>query len=300
MAQAASIAVLLNASAGTATRHPQIHIELGDLFRAAGSDAEIIALGAGQDVTEAARDASARARIVVGAGGDGTVSSVAAGIIGSRATLGILPLGTLNHFAKDLHIPLDLRQAVAVIAARHLARVDVGQVNDRVFVNNCSIGVYPDIVEERDVLRRQGHYKWPAMAIAAFRVLRRYRGVTVRIEVDGRQRTWQTPFVFIGNNEYTIDGSRLGTRMRIDQGKLFIYLAPQARTRDLPVLLGKALIGRASRSGAFEIVPVTEVTIDTRAARRIRVAVDGEVARMSTPLKYRMCPGALQVVVPPT
>ena len=249
---------------------------------------------------EAAREASARASIVVAAGGDGTVSGVAAGIVGSQAALGVLPLGTLNHFAKDLHIPLDLPEAVAVVAARHIERVDVGQVNDRVFINNSSIGLYPSIVEEREALRRQGHRKWPAMAIATFRVLRRYRGVTVRIDVDGRRRTWRTPFVFVGNNEYAIDGIRLGARARLDQGKLFVYLAPRTRTRDLPMLLAKALIGRASQSGAFEIVPATELTHRHRQGRRLRVAVDGEVMTMSTPLTYRTRPRALQVVVPRT
>jgi diacylglycerol kinase family enzyme len=293
-----AIAVILNASAGTASGHPQIVSELGDLFHASGCDAGIIELRAGEDVKKAARDASARAAIVVAAGGDGTVSSVANGIFGSESALGVLPLGTLNHFAKDLHIPLDPRQAVAVLAAGHLERVDVGQVNDRVFVNNSSIGVYPDIVQERELLRRQGRRKWSAMSIATLRVLRRYHGVTVRMDMDGRQKNWRTPFVLIGNNEYAIDGIRLGSRARVDRGKLFIYVAPRARTRDLPVLFAKALAGRARESGAFEIVAATELTIDTRTARWISVAVDGEVTRMTTPLSYRTCPGELQVVVP--
>lgn len=302
MSPPSSIAVILNASAGTAQRNPRLEAELGDLFRAAGCDAEIIQLSAGQDPTGVARDASARVSIVVAGGGDGTVSGVAAGVIGSVAALGVLPLGTLNHFAKDLHIPSDLQQAVAVIAARHLGRVDVGEVNDRVFINNSSIGLYPDIVEERERLRREGYFKWPAMAIATLRLIRRYRGVTVRIEVDGRQRTWRTPFVVVGNNEYTIEGMGLGARAKLDQGKLFVYLAPRSRARDLPLIIARAMIGRGSLSGAFEIVTATELTIDTRtgATRRVRVAVDGEVVKMSTPLRYRLRPGALQVVVPGT
>jgi diacylglycerol kinase family enzyme len=255
---------------------------------------------AGQDPSEVAREASARASIVVACGGDGTVSAVAAGVVGSEAALGVLPLGTLNHFAKDLHIPLDLREAVAVVAARHIERVDVGQANDRVFINNSSIGLYPSIVDERERLRGLGHRKGPAMAIATFRVLRRYRGFTVHIDVDGRRKSWHTPFVFIGNNEYAIDGIRLGARTRLDQGKLFVYVAPKAHTRDLPMLLVKALAGRAGRSGAFEIVPTTELSIGSRTGRGLRVAVDGEVVRMSTPITYRACPRTLQVVVPQT
>jgi diacylglycerol kinase family enzyme len=302
MSQRASIAVILNASAGTAHRHPHLASELGEFFRTAGCDAEIIQLPASQDPTAVARDAGARVSVVVAGGGDGTVSGVAAGIFGSPAALGVLPLGTLNHFAKDLQIPLDLREAVAVVAARHVQRVDVGEVNDRVFINNSSIGLYSGIVEEREKLRREGQGKWPAMAIATFRVVRRYRGVTVRIDIEGRQRTWRTPFVVVGNNEYTLEGIGLGARARLDQGKLFVYLAPRSRARDLPMLIARAVIGRASLSRAFEIVAANELTIETRtgASRRIRVALDGEVVTMSTPLRYRVHPGALPVLVPRT
>jgi len=293
-----SIAIVLNAAAGSLAARDGVETELRDLFHAVGRDAEIVPVRPGQNPTEAARDASSQAAIVVAAGGDGTVSSVAAGIIDSPAALGVLPLGTLNHFAKDVHIPLDLREAVAVIAAGHIGTVDVGTVNDRLFINNSSIGVYPDIVQEREALRQRGHRKWPAMAIATMRVLRRYPGMTVRIEVAAQVRNWRTPFVVVGNNEYAIDGLRVGARARLDAGMLFVYVSPRTRTRDLPVLLAKALAGRASRSGAFEIIAAAAATIDTRRARYIPVATDGEVATLRTPLLYRSHPGALRVVLP--
>jgi diacylglycerol kinase family enzyme len=226
------------------------------------------------------------------------VSRVVAGVIDTDATLGILPLGTLNHFAKDLRIPLELHAAVATIAAGRVGRVDVGQVNDRVFVNNSSIGLYPSIVHARDELRRRGHWKWTAMAIATARVLRRYGGVHVRIDVDGRERVWRTPFVFVGNNEYTLDGISLGSRASLQGGKLFVYVAPRVHTRDLPMLLVKAIAGRAGRSGDFEIVSAVELRIDTRRPRTVRVALDGEVTKMDAPLHYRTRPGALRVLLP--
>lgn len=295
----APIAVLLNADAGTASGRPRIAIELAELFRALGREAEIIELPHGQDPLEVARSASARSTIVAAGGGDGTVCGVAAGLVDGPAALGILPLGTLNHFAKDLGIPLDLPQAVAVVAAGHTAPIDAGLVNGRVFVNNSSIGIYPSIVDAREALRSQGHRKWPAMAIATFRVVRRYRGVKVTIEIDGRRHTWRTPFVFVGNNEYTIDGSRLGSRKRVDEGMLFVYLAPRLRARDLPLLLAKALAGRARQSGEFEIVRTSELWIDKpRAGRTPHVALDGEIRIMTTPLHYQTRPGALRVVVP--
>ena len=298
MASPPSILVILNAGAGAVTSRPAIAAELRDLFRAAGRDAGIVTLHAGQNPTEAARDASTRATIVVAAGGDGTVSSVAAGIIESPAALGVLPLGTLNHFAKDAHIPLDLSEAVAVIAAGNTGRVDVGTVNGRVFVNNSSIGVYPDIVREREALRERGYRKWPAMAVATRRVLKRYPGMTVRIEVEGQVRSWRTPFVVVGNNEYAIDGLQVGARIRLDAGRLFLYVSPRSRARDIPVLLAQAVAGRASRSGAFEIIAAAGATIDARRARLVPVATDGEIVTLGTPLRYRSRPGALRVVIP--
>jgi diacylglycerol kinase family enzyme len=300
MPPAAPISVLLNPAAGAASSRPRIAAEIAELFRAVGRETEIVALSHGQDPVEAARGASARSAIVVAAGGDGTVCGVAAGLAGSAAALGVLPLGTLNHFAKDLRIPLDLAGAAAVVAAGHTARIDAGIVNDRVFVNNSSIGIYPSIVDAREALRAQGYRKWTAMAVATARLVRRYRGVKVTIEIDRRRHTWRTPFVFVGNNEYTIDGSRLGSRERLDEGMLFVYMAPRLRARHLPLLLGKALVGRARQSGEFEIVRATELWIDrARSGRAQHVALDGEVRIMRTPLHYQMRPGVLQVLVPP-
>jgi diacylglycerol kinase family enzyme len=285
----------LNRAAGGASKAADI----GALFAAAGANAQIVVLEHGQDPAEASRAAAALTSIVVAAGGDGTVSRVAAGLIGTPAVLGVLPLGTLNHFAKDCHIPLDLKSAVATIVAGHVERVDVGWVNDRAFVNGSSIGIYPNIIELREQLRRQGHRKWPAFALATFRVLRHYRGVFVRIESsDGQKAEWRTPFVFVGNNEYAVDGIRLGSRATLSGGRLFVYLAPRVRTRELPMLLVRALLGRARQSGAFEITSAVELWIDTPHARRVRVALDGELARMTTPLHYRAWPGRLNVLRP--
>jgi diacylglycerol kinase family enzyme len=294
----ASIAVLVNSRSGTAMGHPRIETELDTLFRAAGSDAEIIVLHPGDDPTEAARQASMRASIVVAGGGDGTVNAVASALVDSSAALGVLPLGTLNHLARDLHIPFDLPRAVAVVVTGHIGLIDAGEVNGALFVNNSSIGLYPSIVEVREALRRQGHRKWTAMAIATARVLRRYRGVQVTIDVDGHPRSWRTPFVLVGNNEYEIDGIHLGERARLDEGKLYVYLAPRRRAYQLPLLVVKALIGRARQSGDFEIVPATELWIGAARRRPLHVALDGEVRKMAAPLHYRVRAKALRVVVP--
>jgi diacylglycerol kinase family enzyme len=128
--------------------------------------------------------------------------------------------------------------------------------------------------------------------------LRRYRGVRVTIDGGGRRRNWRSPFVFVGNNEYAIDGIGLGARASLDAGMLFVYLTPQVRARHLPILLLKALIGRARQSGEFEIVSAAELWIETSRPRRMPVAFDGEVKTMQTPLHYRSLAKALRVVLP--
>ncbi len=289
--------MLLNAAAVGADK-PRSVAEIAELFLAAGSRAQITILLRGQDFADAARTAAARASIVVAGGGDGTVSGVAEGLIGTPAVLGVLPLGTLNHFAKDLRIPLDLEKAVGTIAAGRVSCIDVGTVNGRTFLNNSSIGIYPDIVEAREDLRRQGHRKWSAFVLATFRVLRHYRGVLVRIDADGVQSVRRTPFVFVGNNEYTIEGTGLGGRTKLDGGRLVAYLTPRLRARDLPMLFVRALLGRARESGGFEILSALEVWVDTPRSRQVRVSLDGEITTMAAPLHYRTCPGTLKVLQP--
>lgn len=297
MLERPSIAVIVNGGAGAIKADPRVGARLQELFGAAGSDVAIVAPPSPRGLAEAAREASRRASIVVAAGGDGTVSSVAAALVDSPAALGVLPMGSRNHFAKDLHIPLALDDAVATIVTGQIGRVDVGQVNDRIFINNASIGVYPGMIEAREELRQQGHFKWTAMAIATWRVLRSYPGMTVTIDAERHVRTRRTPLVVVGNNEYAVHGLAVGRRERLDEGKLFAYLTPRTRTRDLPMLVAKALAGRAGDSGTFEIVQAAELTITARGVR-MRVAIDGEIAMMSLPLRYRVCAGALQVMLP--
>jgi hypothetical protein len=202
------VTVLLNP---TAVRASELKAEIAELFLASGSEARIVELQRGQDPAEVARAASARTSIVVAAGGDGTVSRVAAGLVGTPAVLGVLPIGTLNHFAKDLGLPFDLQKAVAAIAAPRVGSVDVGQVNDRVFVNNSSIGVYPNIVEPGGAAG-DGHVKWPAFAQRRYNTAPRDR----RASGSGPTVTacWRTPFVFVGNNEQ----ARQRSAWRQDQG----------------------------------------------------------------------------------
>ena len=263
-----------------------LRIRLIDLCRDADSDAEIDAALA------------ARPSMVVAGGGDGTLSAIAARLVGTGVPLGVLPLGTLNHFAKDLGIPLAVDAAVQVIAAGHTADVDVGEVNGRIFINNSGLGLYADIVRHRDRQQRTlGRGKWYALAWATWSMLRRYPFVHVRLVIDGCSREWRTPFVFVGNNQYAMEGLRIGVRSRLDEGLLCVYVAQQPGRLGLLRLALHALLGRLSQASDFDAMTATELLIETR-RRHLHVAADGEVWPMTTPLRYRTRPGALRVIVP--
>ena len=209
-----------------------------------------------------------------------------------------LPLGTLNHFARDLGLPLGLKQAVTAIAGGRSVAVDVGRLNDRTFLNNASIGVYPNIVELRDELQRLGHGRLGALVSATGKVLRTYRGVSAALTSESGRWAGRTPFVFVGNNEYTVDGPKLGGRHSLTSGRIAVYVTPRLRSRQLPRLFARALAGRALRSGSFEVFVTPRLDIELPAAARVRVALDGEIVTLTTPLHFRSDPLALNVLCP--
>jgi diacylglycerol kinase family enzyme len=292
------ITVVLNPAAG-ARYSDDMRSKLAELFGAAGLLLRLVSFHSAADTVDAVRSATeAGDDAVVAAGGDGTVSCVASALVELDMPMGVLPLGTLNHFAKDLGVPLDLADAVKTLAARRTIRVDVGEVNGRTFINNSSIGIYPDIVMEREALRRRGYRKWTALMAASGTILRNYRGLVVKITTGGPTEIARTPFLMVGNNEYQTDGLHLGARSRLNGGRLSAYLAPRVHARELPKLLALALAGRARENHILESFVTRELRTDTPGRRSLRVAIDGEVVRMTAPLLFRTRPLALRVIVP--
>ncbi|HSH37828.1 MAG TPA: diacylglycerol kinase family protein, partial [Chthoniobacterales bacterium] len=246
-----------------------------------------------------ARDAAQSSDdVIVAAGGDGTISAIASQLAGTNKTLGVLPIGTLNHFAKDLRVPLELAAAVRTIVDGHVAGVDAAEVNGRVFINNSSLGLYPRIVSKREEQQeRLGRGKWPAFAWATLHALRRFPFLDLRITVEGKQLARETAFLFVGNNEYQIAGFNLGARECVDRGNLGLYLTHRTGRFGLFRLGLHALFGRVDQAEDFEAFCVQEARIETR-KRRLLVACDGEVMWMDTPLHYRSRQNALRVLVP--
>jgi diacylglycerol kinase family enzyme len=289
--------VILNATAGTGSARDAV-AALREQFAAAGVQVQVM-VARGEDIPLLARRAVREGHpVVVAAGGDGTVNAVATHVAGSRSALGVLAMGTLNHFARDAGIPVEIEAAVRTIVAGHRMRVDVGAVNGKIFVNNSSIGLYPTVVTRRDNRRRRhGSGKWTALFWASLTVLRKHPMLDVTLAVDGNTRRHRTPFIFIGNNEYVVEGPGAGHRGGLSDGKLSLYITRRHGRRGLLALALRALTGSLREALDLEALVASSVTIATR-RRYLPVATDGEVSVMPTPLQYETRAGALEVVVP--
>lgn len=292
-----SFEIIINAGSGADDKE-LMRARLAELFRASDLGAHISLAHSGDEVTALAKHAAqSEAEVVVAGGGDGTVNAVAAELLGTDKALGILPLGTLNHFAKDLHIPLTIEDAAATIIGGHTVKVDVGEVNGKIFLNNSSLGLYPSIVRERQKQQRLGSGKWPAFVWAGVAVLRRYPFLDVKLSADGDEFKRRTPFVFIGNNEYEMESLNVGARACLNAGKLSLYITHRTGRFGLLRLAWRALFGGLNKEKDFLALCAQEIWIATK-HRHLRVAMDGEVTNMKPPLHYRVRPLSLSVLVP--
>jgi diacylglycerol kinase family enzyme len=298
------IEALINAAAGTVLHQESDTLDaaLAAAFAAHGIAADIRFLP-GDEIRDGAREALERVKrgevdaVAVG-GGDGTIRTVASVFAGSGMALGVLPLGTLNHFAKELNIPSALDEAVGIMARGHTAVVDAGEVNGQLFINNSSIGIYPYLVLDRErTTRIRGWEKWSALALGVLRVLRRFPVRRLNIIADGRRERCRTPCVFVGNNEYALNFRAFGKRDRLDEGLLCLYVAKSQRPLALFWLALRALFGTLDAAEDLETFKVAEAEIRSRTSR-LPVALDGEVRIMQPPLRYRIRPKALRVFAP--
>ena len=290
--------MIINAGAGNPHVEDRSR-ELTELFLAGGIHADVRLARTGDEIDTFVREAVAEhPRMLIAAGGDGTISTAAAALAGTDITLGVLPFGTLNHFAKDLHIPLELEASVQNIVENNVIAVDVAEVNGRVFINNSSLGLYPDIVRDRErQQKRLGRGKWPALLWASLAALRRYSFLTVTLQVDGKEALRRTPFVFIGNNEYLMEGFAIGERAGLTDGRLSLYVAQRPGRWRLVLLALRALFGRLRQARDFDAMLATEIVIRNRRPQ-LRVATDGEVTAMAPPLNYRVRAASLLVMLP--
>jgi diacylglycerol kinase family enzyme len=298
------VVALMNAGAGAFNQNlaEDVKDALAASFTHLGVSAAIIFTD-GEKLRGAAEAALAQAKrgeidaVVVG-GGDGSVRTVASVLADSGVPLGVLPLGTLNHFAKDLGMPLKVEEAAAAIAGGHTRSVDIAEVNGHTFINNSSIGIYPYMVIERE--RRRARHKlakWMAMVPAFFRMLHYFPRRRLRISAENFARPYRTPCLFVGNNEYAMQLFSFGRRHRFDAGELWFYVVKPRSPFEFFLMVCRMCFGRIDEERDLDRFHLREAEVSAKTSR-LFVALDGEIRLMHTPLHYRSRHLALRVIVP--
>jgi diacylglycerol kinase family enzyme len=295
----ARVPVLLNRGGGAIAHDPSLAGQVEKSLRKAGLDVEVELLR-GSDCAARCKVIAKRGDplLVVG-GGDGTISAAASAVVGTDTRLGILPLGTLNHFARDLKIPAELDDAARLIATGRERHVDVGEVSGRIFINNSAIGLYPLMLIDRDFQRkRYGRSKRTAMIVASLRTLVRFNHRRLTLTVN-KERTGRvdTPLLFVGNNDYRIDIEAPGRREHLDRGELCVLVMRKKTRLGFLAASFRTLFGRSRNDDMVRLDDVERLRVSA-ARRELAVSLDGEVVGIRLPLDYRIRKQALRVVAP--
>ena len=295
----ARIPVLLNRGGGALSADPTLADRARHSLKAAGLDAKVELIDGGDCEVRSRAVAERGDPLLIVGGGDGTISAAASALVGTGTKLGILPLGTLNHFARDLGIPADLDEAARLIASGKERRVDVGEMNGRLFINNSAIGLYPLMVIDRDRQQEKlGRSKRLALVVASLRTLMRFNHHRLTLTVnDDRTGRVDTPLLFVGNNDYRIDMGAPGQRERIDQGELCVLVMRKKTRRGFLAASLRAFIGRRRRDDMVRLEGVEKLRVAVPRTRLV-VSLDGEVVSGEPPLDYRIRKKALRVIAP--
>lgn len=310
MTSGAPLVVVFNVGAGQG-RADEVRSALQTGCAAAGRSLQLLKVEDPRQLADIARRAVTLAQqsggIVVAAGGDGTINTVAQATLGSGCTFGVLPQGTFNYFSRTHGIPADTQEALQVLLAGHQQPVQVGLVGERVFLVNASLGLYPQLLEDREAWKRQfGRSRVVAFGAALATLLRGHRSLRLRVETQGQERELRTPTLFVGNNALQMEQMGFAEAAAIDRGQL---AAIALRPVGLMKMLGLLMRGAIGRLGeAEEVIHVATRQLTVRPGRRrralgiqrIKVATDGEVGWMRLPLSFRVAPQPLVLLRPAT
>ncbi len=246
------------------------------------------------------KEARARGGIVVAAGGDGTINSVAAATLGSGCTFGVLPLGTFNYFSRAHGIPSDVRAACQLLLARRAYEVQVGMVNDRVFLVNASIGLYPELLEEREAAKaRLGRSRLVAFGAALGTLLRPHRRLRIQIEAKSGPRKVVTQSLFIGNNRLQLRRVGIAESELVEQHRLVAVMTRPVGLWGMLALVVRAALGRLGEAKDVQSFDFERLHVRPRLGRsKVKVATDGEVELLPVPLAFRVAPHPLWLLRP--
>ena len=269
---------------------------------AAGRRFRIFLIDGPDRVQTLAREAVERARgaggVVVAAGGDGTINAVAQATLGSGCAFGVLPQGTFNYFSRTHGIPRDTAEAMKVLLAEPPRPVQVGLVNDKVFLVNASMGLYAELLEEREAYKsRFGRSRLIAFGAGLMTVLRGHRHWKLRMAWHGKERDIKTPTLFVGNNALQMQQVGIPEADALEQGQLAAIALKPVGPLAMPGLLIRGALGKLGGAEHVLSFPFQSMTVKG-SARRVKVATDGEIGWLDMPLLFRVSPEPLWLIRP--
>jgi YegS/Rv2252/BmrU family lipid kinase len=294
----ARVTVLLNRGGGAVRTDTRIGEKVAEAMRSVGLNADVELIAGGDCAVRCRAIAERGDELLVVGGGDGTISAAASALVGTETLLGIIPLGTLNHFARDLGIPDKIDEAAKLIASRNARQVDVAEMNDRIFINTSAIGLYPLMVLDRDLQRRRlGRSKRLAMIVASIRTLARFGHQRLTLTVNQEQARVDTPLLFVGNNGYRLDLGAPGQRESVEEGCLSVYVMRKKTRRGFIAASIRALFNRSRNDDMVRLDHVRRLRVASEQSS-LAVSLDGEVVRAEPPLDYKIRQKALRVIAP--
>ncbi|MBA2411416.1 MAG: diacylglycerol kinase [Burkholderiaceae bacterium] len=295
--------VVLNAGSGQSEAEITSRA-IADAFTAAGRAHEIFRVDDPQKLGEIAQQAVAKARqnagIVVAAGGDGTLNAVAQATLNSGCQFGAIPQGTFNYFGRAHGISADAAQAAHALLSARVNPVQVGLVNGRVFLVNASLGLYPKLLEDREEQKKKhGRSRLVAAWAALVTIFRGYRPMRIKLERDGHMHQLRSVTLFVGNNRLQLE--QIGLEADgVDDGKLSAIVLRPLSTLSLLWLVVQGAMGKLGQASGVERFTLTKlvVTPSSRLLRRLKVATDGEISWMDTPIEFSVAPEPLLLLTP--
>jgi diacylglycerol kinase family enzyme len=248
--------------------------------------------------TNAVSKAKATKKVIIAVGGDGTVNALARLCYQNKIYLGIVPTGTFNYFAKNLHIPLDSIEAVKVICQNNLTQVTIGKLGDKLFVNNASFGLYKKLIELREHDKSiYGRRRIVAFFSAIKAFLKYQKNFTINIKINEKLRTITTTMVFIGINSFQLSNIGLPISKSTENNKFAILILKSVNFFQSMFLMFSALIGKLELNKNIEHLNADNLKVVSRRSK-VDVVLDGEVVSCATPLEFEVLPDALKVFVP--
>jgi diacylglycerol kinase family enzyme len=296
--------IVMNARSGSGDAD-EARQQMQAIFAEAGQAHEFLLSNRPSDIPRMAQQAVTKARerggAVIAAGGDGTINSVAAAVLPCGLPFGIVPQGTFNYSSREHGIPLDTPAAAQALLNAQLRPVQVGLVNDRIFLVNASLGLYPQLLQDREEYKRQfGRTRAVAMFAGLRTLMQEHRQLSLEIEHDSERELVRTPTLFVGNNPLQLEQIGLPEAEDVQNRKLAAVIVRTQRPRSLLWLALRGALGQLADASNVRDFSFRQMTVNPWLGRRrpIKVAVDGEVIVMQAPLTFKVAPQPLWLMTP--